>query len=207
MRARCGACVFRLDAGTGLVAVFLYVSENWRCFRISKQGHQINEEIRDKEVRLVSDTGEQLGIMSAREALERAMDANLDLVKISPKATPPVCKLMDYGKFKFEQSKREKEARKNQHVVEIKEVRMSPGIDVNDFNVKLRNAQKFLAEGNRVKATVRFREMAHTDIGRKLLMKFAEDCAEVAVMDKEPKLDGRHMNMFLSPKVSKDATK
>ena len=147
MRARCGACVFRLDAGTGLVAVFLYVSENWRCFRISKQGHQINEEIRDKEVRLVSDTGEQLGIMSAREALERAMDANLDLVKISPTANPPVCKLMDYGKYKFEQTKREKEARKNQHVVEIKEVRMSPSIDVNDFNVKLRNAQKFLAEG------------------------------------------------------------
>ena len=116
MRARCGACVFRLDAGTGLVAVFLYVSENWRCFRISKQGHQINEEIRDKEVRLVSDTGEQLGIMSAREALERAMDANLDLVKISPTANPPVCKLMDYGKYKFEQTKREKEARKNQHV-------------------------------------------------------------------------------------------
>ena len=157
MRARCGACVFRLDAGTGLVAVFLYVSENWRCFRISKQGHQINEEIRDKEVRLVSDTGEQLGIMSAREALERAMDANLDLVKISPTANPPVCKLMDYGKYKFEQTKREKEARKNQHVVEIKEVRMSPSIDVNDFNVKLRNAQKFLAEGNRVKVTVRFR--------------------------------------------------
>lgn len=184
-------------------------NRNWRCFRISKQGHQINEEIRDKEVRLVSEAGEQLGIMSSREALEKAIERDLDLVKISPNATPPVCKLMDYGKFKFEQTKREKEARKNQHVVEIKEVRMSPGIDVNDFNVKLRNAQKFLAEGNRVKATVRFRgrEMAHTDIGRKLLMKFAEDCAEVAVMDKEPKLDGRHMNMFLSPKVSKDATK
>ena len=168
--------------------------------------HQINDEIRDREVRLVSESGEQLGIMSAHDALAKAEEAGLDLVKISPKATPPVCKLMDYGKFKFEQSKREKEARKNQHVVEIKEVRMSPGIDVNDFNVKLRNAQKFLAEGNRVKATVRFRgrEMAHTDIGRKLLMKFAEDCAEVAVMDK---LDGRHMNMFLSPKVSKDATK
>ena len=169
--------------------------------------HQINDEIRDREVRLISDTGEQLGIMSAREALARAEEANLDLVKISPTATPPVCKLMDYGKYKFEQAKREKEARKNQRVVEIKEVRMSPGIDVNDFNVKLRNAQKFLSEGNRVKATVRFRgrEMAHTDIGRKLLLKFAEDCGEVAVMDKEHKLEGRHMNMFLSPKVSKDA--
>ena len=114
--------------------------------------------------------------MSAREALERAIERNLDLVKISPTAKPPVCKLMDYGKYKFEQTKREKEARKNQHVVEIKEVRMSPGIDVNDFNVKLRNAQKFLSEGNRVKVTVRFRgrEMAHTDIGRGLLLKFAE---------------------------------
>ena len=120
-------------------------NRNWRCFRISKQGHQINEEIRDKEVRLVSEAGEQLGIMSSREALEKAIERDLDLVKISPNATPPVCKLMDYGKFKFEQTKREKEARKNQHVVEIKEVRMSPGIDVNDFNVKLRNAQKFLA--------------------------------------------------------------
>ena len=171
--------------------------------------HQINDEIRDREVRLISDTGEQLGIMSAREALAKAEEANLDLVKISPTANPPVCKLMDYGKFKFEQTKREKEARKNQHVVEIKEVRMSPSIDVNDFNVKLRNAQKFLAEGNRVKVTVRFRgrEMAHTDIGRDLLLKFAEQCGEVATLDKDPKLDGRHMSIFLSSKVGKDAKK
>ena len=181
----------------------------WRCFRISKQGHQINEEIRDKEVRLVSETGEQPGIMSAQEALDRAVEANLDLVKISPTANPPVCKLMDYGKFKFEQTKREKEARKNQHVVEIKEVRMSPSIDVNDFNVKLRNAQKFLAEGNRVKVTVRFRgrEMAHTDIGKELLLKFAAGCAEVSALDKEPKLDGRHMSIFLSAKAAKEAKK
>ena len=171
--------------------------------------HQINDEIRDREVRLISATGEQLGILSAREALARAEEADLDLVKISPTANPPVCKLMDYGKYKFEQAKREKEARKNQHVVEIKEVRMSPGIDVNDFNVKLRNAMKFLSEGNRVKVTVRFRgrEMAHTDIGRDLLQKFAAGCAEIAVMDKDPKLDGRHMNMFLSPKVSKETSK
>ena len=171
--------------------------------------HQINDEIRDREVRLIAATGEQLGIMSAREALARAEEADLDLVKISPTANPPVCKLMDYGKYKFEQAKREKEARKNQHVVEIKEVRMSPGIDVNDFNVKLRNAMKFLSEGNRVKVTVRFRgrEMAHTDIGRDLLQKFAAGCAEIAVMDKDPKLDGRHMNMFLSPKVSKETSK
>ena len=147
--------------------------------------------------------------MSAREALEKAMEADLDLVKISPTAVPPVCKLMDYGKFKFEQTKREKEAKKNQRVVEIKEVRMSPSIDVNDFNVKLRNAQKFLGEGNRVKVTVRFRgrEMAHTDIGRNLLVKFAEDCGEVATLDKEPKLDGRHMSIFLSPKTAKENKK
>ncbi|MDD5938119.1 MAG: translation initiation factor IF-3 [Clostridiales bacterium] len=182
----------------------------WRCVRISsKQGHQINEEIRDREVRLVSADGEQLGIMSARDALAKAEEANLDLVKISPNAVPPVCKLMDYGKYKFEQTKREKEAKKNQHVVEIKEVRMSPSIDVNDFNVKLRNAQKFLAEGDRVKVTVRFRgrEMAHTEIGRDLLLKFAEQCAEVANMDKEPKLDGRHMSIFLSAKVAKEPKK
>ena len=197
------------DAGTEMVAVFFYANVKWRCFRISKQGHQINEEIRDKEVRLVSETGEQLGIMSAREALERAVEANLDLVKISPTANPPVCKLMDYGKYRFEQGKREKEARKNQHVVEIKEIRMSPGIDVGDFNVKLKNAQKFLTEGNRVKVSVRFRgrEMAHTDIGKGLLLKFAEQCGEVATLDKDPKLDGRHMSIFLSPKVAKDNKK
>ncbi|MEA4953947.1 MAG: translation initiation factor IF-3 [Pseudoflavonifractor sp.] len=183
---------------------------NGGAFTISSnKGHQINEEIRDKEVRLVSADGEQLGILSAREALEKAEEAGMDLVKISPNAVPPVCKLMDYGKFKFEQTKREKEAKKNQHVVEIKEVRMSPSIDVNDFNVKLRNAQKFLSEGDRVKVTVRFRgrEMAHTEIGRDLLLKFVEQCAEVANMDKEPKLDGRHMSIFLSAKISKESKK
>ena len=143
--------------------------------------------------------------MSAREAQVRADEAGLDLVKISPTAKPPVCKLMDYGKYRFEQAKREKEAKKNQHVVEIKEVRMSPGIDIGDFNTKLRNAQKFLAEGNRVKVTVRFRgrEMAHTDIGKKLLLDFAAQCAELAVLDKEPKLEGRHMSIFLSAKSAK----
>ena len=146
----------------------------WRCFPIASTAHQLNEEIRDKEVRLISDSGEQLGVMSAQEALRKAEEQNLDLVKISPNAVPPVCKIMDYGKFRFEQTKREKEARKNQRVVEIKEIRMSPSIDVNDFNVKLRNAQKFLADGNRCKVTVRFRgrEMAHTDIGQELLLKF-----------------------------------
>ena len=160
-------------------------------------------------MRLISAQGEQLGIMPLAEAMAKAGEADLDLVKISPNAVPPVCKLMDYGKYRFEQTKRDKEAKKNQRIVEIKEVRMSPRIDVNDFNVKVRNAQRFLSDGNRVKVTVRFRsrEMAHTDIGKRLLEKFAEDCTEVATMDKEPKLDGRHMTMFLSCRQNKDAKK
>ena len=167
--------------------------------------HQLNEDIRDSEIRLIGSTGEQLGIMSAAQAQRIADEQGLDLVKISPQATPPVCKLMDYGKFRFEQGKREKEAKKNQHVVEIKEIRMSPGIDVGDFNTKLKNAQKFLADGNRVKVSVRFRgrEMAHTDIGKDLLVRFAEQCAEVATLDKEPKLEGRSMSILLSPKTGK----
>ena len=166
---------------------------------------QINEDIRDREVRVVTDGGEQLGIMSAKEALRKAEERNLDLVKISPNAKPPVCKIMDYGKYRFEQSKRDKEARKNQHVIEIKEIRMSPSIGLNDFNVKLKNGQKFLREGNRLKVAVRFRgrEMAHTEIGEELLKKFADECAEFASVDKNPKLDGRHMSMFLSPKTMK----
>lgn len=171
---------------------------------ISKLDHQLNEEIRDKEIRVIGHDGAQLGIMPPADALRLAEEHEMDLVKISPNATPPVCKIMDYGKFRFEQTKKEKEARKNQHVVEIKEVRMSPGIDVNDFNVKLKNAQKFLKDGNRVKVTVRFRgrEMAHTNIGEQLLQKFGAECAEVAAVEKNPKLDGRHMSMFLSPKAT-----
>ena len=154
---------------------------------------------------MIGSDGAQLGIMSSADALNLAFEKDLDLVKISPSATPPVCKIMDYGKFRFEQAKREKEAKKNQHVVEIKEVRMSPNIDVADFNVKLKNAQKFLADGNRVKVTVRFRgrEMAHTSICEELLKKFGESCAEVANVEKNPKLDGRHMSMFLSPRNAK----
>ena len=177
----------------------------WRCFGISKVVHQLNEEIRDKEIRLIGENGEQLGITSADDALRIAEDRGLDLVKISPQAVPPVCKLMNYGKFRFEQSKREKEARKNQHVVEIKEIRMSPGIDVGDFNTKLKNAQKFLADGNRVKVSVRFRgrEMAHTEIGKELLDKFAEQCADMANLEKAAKMEGRNMSIFLSAKASK----
>lgn len=174
----------------------------WRCFNIANMDHQINDEILDKEVRLISDEGEQLGIMALEAALEIAYGKDLDLVKIAPGSNPPVCKIMDYGKFRFEQSKKEKEAKKNQHIVEVKEIRMSPGIGENDFNVKLKNAQKFLTEGDRVKVSVRFRgrEMAHTDIGKRLLDNFAEKCAEMGNLDKEPKLEGRNMSMFISPK-------
>lgn len=172
---------------------------------ISKLVHELNEEICDKEIRLIGSKGEQLGIMGSGDALKIADEQGMDLVKISPQAVPPVCKLMNYGKFKFEQGKRAKEAKKNQHVVEIKEVRMSPGIDIGDFNTKLRNAKKFIAGGNRVKVTVRFRgrEMAHTNIGRTLLARFAEQCAETATVEKSAKMEGRNMSLFLSPKIGK----
>ena len=171
-------------------------------FPIANAVHQINEEILDKEVRLIGDQGEQLGIMSVVDALRIATEHELDLVKIAPGSNPPVCKIMDYGKFRFEQAKKEKEAKKNQRVIEIKEIRMSPGIDTNDFNTKLKNAQKFLNDGDRVKVSVRFRgrEMAHTEIGADLLKDVAAKCAEIANMDKMPKLEGRNMSMFLSPK-------
>ncbi len=176
---------------------------------IANAVHQINEEITDNEVRLIGAQGEQLGIMSAAEALKIAEENDLDLVKIAPGSVPPVCRVMDYGKFRFEQTKKEKEAKKNQHIIEIKEVRMSPGIDTNDFNTKVKSALKFLSDGDRVKVTVRFRgrEMAHTDIGQVLLKDFAAGCAEVANVDKAAKLEGRNMSMFLSPKPVTPAKK
>jgi len=182
-----------------------FVILNGGASTISKLVHELNEEIRDKEIRLIGSDSEQLGIMAPADALKLADEKGLDLVKISPQSTPPVCKLMNYGKFRFEQSKREKEAKKNQHVVEIKEIRMSPGIDIGDFNTKLKNAQKFIADGDRVKVTVRFRgrQMAHTDIGRDLLGRFADQCAETAVLDKTANLEGRMMSIFLSPKAGK----
>ena len=174
---------------------------------IAKLDHQLNEEIRDKEIRLIGADGAQLGIVSAAQANEMAEEQGMDLVKISPNAVPPVCKIMDYSKFCFDQKKREKEAKKNQRVVEIKEIRMSPSIDTNDLNTKVKAATKFLSDGNRVKVSVRFRgrEMAHTNIGEKLLMDFAEACAEIASMEKNPQLEGRFMSMFLSPKNSKSS--
>jgi len=174
-------------------------------FYISNVSYQINEEITDSEVRMIDEDGSQLGIMSSSEAMKIAVAKELDLVKIAPTSNPPVCKIMDYGKYRYEQAKRVKEVRRNQHVVEIKEIRMSPSIGANDFSTKLRNGMKFLTEGDRLKVTIRFRgrEMAHTDIGEKLLMKFAEECSEFGNVDKNPKLDGRHMSMFLTPKQTK----
>jgi len=137
--------------------------------------------------------------------MDIAAEQDLDLVKISPTSNPPVCKIMDYGKYRFEQSKREKETKKNQKIIEIKEIRMSPGIGINDFNTKLKNGQKFLSDGDRLKVTVRFRgrEMTHTEIGESLLSRFAEACSDIATVSKPPKLEGRHMTMFLSSKISK----
>ena len=166
---------------------------------------QINEEIMDKEVRLISSDGEQLGIVSSAQALKLAAEKNLDLVKIAPQAKPPVCKIMDYGKYRFEQSKREKEAKKNQRVVEIKEIRLSPNIDVHDFDTKVGHARKFLAAGNKVKVSIRFRgrEMTHTDLGLTTMAQFADDCADIASVEKPAKLEGRQMLMCLAPKSAK----
>ena len=166
---------------------------------------QINEEIRDKEVRVITDDCEQLCIMSAKDALKKAEQKNLDLVKVAPQANPPVCKIMDYGKYRFEQAKREKEAKKNQRIVETKEIRLSVNIDTHDFDTKLNHALKFLKAGNKVKVSIRFRgrEMAHAHLGNGIMDRFAEACAEVGTVDKPAKLEGRQMLMFLSPKPSK----
>ena len=162
----------------------------------------INEQIRDKEVRLIGENGEQLGIMSAREALVKAQEADLDLIKIAPTAKPPVCKIADYGKFRYEALRKAKEAKKNQKVTEIKELRLSPNIDENDLNTKANQARKFLQHGDKVKVTLKFRgrEMAHMNLGREILDSFAEKLEEVAVVEKAAKLEGRNMIMFLTGK-------
>lgn len=176
-----------------------------RCLNISNKELQINEDIRDKEVRLISDSGEQLGIMSSKEALKIAIDKNLDLVKIAPQATPPVCKVIDYGKYRFEMAKREKEAKKNQKVIDIKEIRLSLNIDTHDFNTKLKHAEKFIKQGNKVKVTIRFkgREMGHPELGNDIMDKFSSACIDFANIEKPAKLEGRSMLMFLAPKPTK----
>ena len=162
----------------------------------------INEQIRDKEIRLIGENGEQLGIMSARDAMKLAREAELDLVKIAPTAKPPVCKIIDYGKYRYELARKEKEAKKKQKVIEIKEVRLTPNIDVNDLNTKVGSARKFLQKGNKVKVTLRFRgrEMAHMQASRHVLDDFAKELSDVAVVDKAPKIEGRSMTMFLTEK-------
>ena len=172
---------------------------------ISKQELQINEQIRDKELRVIDADGTQLGIMSLRQALEIAEQKNLDLVKIAPQANPPVCKIIDYGKYRFEQAKREKEARKNQRVVEIKEVRLSLNIDTHDFETTRNHALRFISEGNTVKVSIRFRgrEMGHPELGQEIMQRFAGAMSEVANVEKPAKLEGRTMLMFLAPKPAK----
>ena len=160
----------------------------------------INEQIRDKEVRLIGPDGEQLGIMSAKEAYFKAKDANLDLVKIAPTAKPPVCKIIDYGKYRYELARKAKEAKKKQKTVETKEIRLSPNIDTNDLNTKVNQARKFLSKGAKVKVSLRFRgrEMAHRDVGREILDSFYKELEDVSTVDKPAKMEGRSMVMFLS---------
>ncbi|GAA3402805.1 translation initiation factor IF-3 [Paenibacillus hodogayensis] len=183
--------------------------EVWRYFRgilrrwntISKD-HLINDEIRAKEVRLIGAEGEQLGIKLFREAMQLAAEASLDLVNVAPTAKPPVCRIMDYGKYRYEMQKKEKEARKNQKIVEIKEIRLTATIDEHDFQTKLRNVIKFLSEGDKVKLSVRFRgrEITHADIGQKVLERMAAEVENDSVVERRPKLEGRSMIMILSPK-------
>ena len=162
----------------------------------------INEQIRDKEVRVIGEDGEQLGIMPTKEALKLAEEAGVDLVKIAPTAKPPVCRIVDYGKFKYEQTRKEREAKKKQKTVEIKEIRLSPNIDTNDLNTKINAARKFIGKGDRVKITLRFRgrEMAHMNNSKHILDDFAQALSDIAVVDKAPKVEGRSMTMFLAEK-------
>ena len=176
----------------------------WRCIDIAAE-LLINEEIRDREVRVIGADGAQLGILPTRKALELAEEAELDLVKIVPNAQPPVCKLMDYDKHRFEQSKREREMRKNQKVVSLKEVQLSATIEENDVLTKAKMAQKFLQGGDKVKVSIRFRgrQITHSEIGMKVMQDFAERCAEVSTVERRPLMDGRHMIMVLAPKAAK----
>ncbi len=177
----------------------------WRCLNIISKELQINGEIRDKEVRLIGSDGSQLGIVPLSKAMEMATNTNLDLVKIAANAVPPVCKIMDYGKYKFEMAKKEKESKKNQHIVDLKEVRLSLNIDTHDFETKVSHAQRFAKSGDKIKVSIRFRgrEMGHPEIGYNLIKKFAEACAEFADVERPAKLDGKTMLMFLASKNKK----
>ena len=176
-----------------------------RCFTISKKDLYINGEIREKEIRVIDADGSQLGIMPTRQALQIAAEKGLDLVDIAPQASPNVCRIMDYGKYRYEQAKREKEAKKNQHTVEIKEIRLSLNIDTHDFETKVNHAKRFLESGNKVKVSIRFRgrQMAHPENGLVTMSKFSEACQEFSSVEKPAKLEGRSMLMFLAPKTKK----
>jgi translation initiation factor IF-3 len=187
------------------IRAFVFAKIIWRCFIIStKKELEINEEIRDKEVRVIGADGSQMGIMSADKALKLAEEANLDLVKIAPTAVPPVCRVMDYGKYRFEQQKKEKGNKKNQKVVETKEVRLSINIDTNDFNTKVNQANKFLKNGDKVKVSIRFRgrEMAHSKLGLDVMERFGQ-AIEGGTIEKAAKLEGRNMLMFIAPAHNK----
>ena len=187
------------------IRAFVFAKIIWRCFIIStKKELEINEEIRDKEIRVIGADGSQLGVMSADKALKLAEEADMDLVKIAPTAVPPVCKIMDYGKYRFEQQKKEKENKKNQKVVETKEVRLSINIDTNDFNTKVNQANKFLKNGDKVKVSIRFRgrEMAHSKLGLDVRERFGQ-AIEGGTIEKAAKLEGRNMLMFIAPAHNK----
>lgn len=181
--------------------LFYPLNVYWRWQVISKE-HLINEEIRAREVRVVGPDGEQIGILPLKEALKLAEEKNLDLVNVAPTAKPPVCRIMNYGKFRYEQSKKEKEARKNQKVINVKEIRLSPTIEENDFQTKLRSAIKFLKAGDKVKCSIRFRgrEIAHQSIGEKVLDRLAKEVEDISVIERKPKLEGKSMIMILAPK-------
>jgi len=193
--------------GSFTPSIFIWTKPCWRCIDIATE-LLINEEIRDREVRVIGADGAQLGIMPTRQALEMAEEAELDLVKIVPTAQPPVCKLMDYDKHRFEQSKREREMRKNQKVIALKEVQLSATIEENDVNIKAKNAIRFLQEGNKVKVSIRFRgrQIAHSDIGLKVMQDFIERTKEYCTVERRPTIEGRNMLMILVPKTEKAIT-
>ena len=186
---------------TGMCNSFLfYFIVYWEGKKISDL--MVNEQIRDREVRVIGENGEQLGIMPSREAMRLAEEAGLDLVKIAPTAKPPVCKIVDYGKFRYEQTRKEKEAKKKQRIIDVKEIRLSPNIDKNDLNTKVNSAKKFITKGDKVKITLRFRgrEMAHMANSKHILDDFAQALSDIAVIEKAPKVEGRSMTMFLTEK-------
>ena len=200
------AKVFLVRIAGGLYAAFnFFLTRRGRCISISRDSLRINEEIRIREVRVTDANGEQLGVMLTRDALKLAEDRHLDLVEVAPKARPPVCRIMDFGKYRYEQQKREKEVRKKQKIITIKEVKLRPNIEQHDFEVKLKNARRFIEEGNKVKVTIMFRgrELSHPELGSEVLTKLAKALEDVVSVERTAKLEGKNMTMILSPKAQK----